>query len=91
MSILRAVVLWKDWKHVLHLTDCAAAFCNGQNLFTRWRATVNAYRLQLALRFLGALVSRAFTLLLCPVKPVSNPARRSHIALESFHTWRRYP
>lgn len=35
VSILRAVVLWKDWKHVLHLTDCAAAFYNVcQNMYT---------------------------------------------------------
>lgn len=69
MSILRAVVLWKDWKHVLHLIDWAAVFCEGQHELcgrSPW-GVLFPYRLQLALCLLGALVACPLTLLLCPV------------------------
>lgn len=75
VSILRAVVLWKDWKHVLHLIDWAAVFCDVQYGLPdpKPRAVVFTYRLQLTLCLLGALVARSLTLLLCPVKPSVSP------------------
>jgi hypothetical protein len=72
VSILRLVVLWNVWKHVLHLTVWAAAFCMQVSVqLLGGREEVPAYSLQLALGLLGTSVALAVALLLCSVKGVS--------------------
>lgn len=84
VSNLRAVVLWKVWKHVLHLTDCALAFCIRVSGYTSFRRAVNTYRLQLALCLLGALVAGAIALLLCPAKLSVTPPQRLRVIASYF-------
>lgn len=73
VSILRLVVLWKDWKHVLHLMVRAAAFYVEPRSATPFSAGLSefaeAYRFQLTLCLaLATLCSVALTLLLCSVR-----------------------